>query len=172
MSRQVVVALPSWVRRRLAVDVGAVLYFHRHRGGEVVVTAKEHRGAGQPGRRDLEEELTRTIAERDQYKQQALGLELGERRAVFAQGYEASLRQEIPLRSQLLLMREQLAEVLAYVRPPRRAHRAREAGPARRVDDAGSVDAYPSPSPPSSPSPIDGGADTSGAAPPGVPPQT
>ena len=139
MSRQVVVALPGWVRRRLGVEPGAEVYWHRHRAGEVVMSAKEHRGAGQPGRHDLEEELTRVIAERDQYKRYALGLELGERRAVFAQGYEASVAHEIPLRVRLDRLAGDVAEVLAHVRPTRRAHRSPRPQPSAPVLEAGPV---------------------------------
>ena len=139
MSRQVMVALPAWVRRRLGVEPGAEVYWHRHRAGEVVLAAKVDRRAGNPGRHDLEEELTRVTAERDQYKRYALGLDLGERRAVFAQGYEASLKQEIPLRARLDRLAGDVAEILAHVRPVRRAHRRRVETVPAPVLEAGRV---------------------------------
>ncbi len=143
MSRQVVVALPAWVRRRLAVAPGADVYWHRHRAGEVVLAAKPDRLAGQPGRRDLEEELTRVMAERDEYKRQALGLELGERRAVFAQGYAASLKQSIPLEAQLVHLRTDVGEVLAILkrrRAPRRPRVVVVAGDGSKVGAPVDVD--------------------------------
>jgi len=161
MSRQVVVALPAWVRRRVGVEPGAEVYWHRHRAGEVVLSAKEHRAAGQPGRHDLEEELTRVTAERDQYKRYALGLDLGERRAVFAQGYEASLKQEIPLRARLDRLAGDVAEILAHVRPTRRAHRPRKPPP---TETAPGPDTYPGPTP-SPPSSSEGAGASGGEAP-------
>lgn len=116
MSRQVVVALPAWVRRRLGVEPGSAVYWHRHRAGEVVLTVKADRASGPPGRQDLEEELARVMAERDGYKRQALGLELGERRAVFTQGYERALSNTIPVDVQVEQLRAQVAEVLALLK--------------------------------------------------------
>jgi hypothetical protein len=165
VSRQTVIALPPWVCRRLAVGPGVVAYFHRHRGGEVVLTTKEHRGAGQPGRRDLEEELTRITEERDLYKQQALAQDAGSLRAVFGQGYEAALKREIPVTVQLQRIAEQLAELRAYVRPPRRAHRPTDRSRSRDVVVAGSIDEQPSPSPAPSPASVDGGGAGAGGVP-------
>ena len=139
MSRQVVVALPGGVRLRLGVKPGAEVYWHRHRAGEVVLAATAERTAGTPGRHDLEQELTRVTAERDEYKRMALGLELGERRAVFAQGVEWKIGNEIPIRVRLDRLTEAVAEVLAHVRPVRRPHRPTGRGPGRSPSEPGPV---------------------------------
>jgi len=161
MSRQVMVAVPAWVLKRLGVRPGAEVYWHRHRTGEVVLAAKIERGAGQPGRADLEAELAHVIAERDALKRALTGHDLAERREVFASGFSHALKHTIPLDVQLAQLRAQVQELLNYQRA-RRAH-----GPSRRQPPpAPGMHPDDQPPPPSPSDPSSGGAVASGAASP------
>ena len=109
VSRQAMVAVPAWVRRRLGVGAGDDVYFHRHRGGEVVLSSKPTRSAGTMGRRDLEEELAGVGAERDDWKRQALGKGSAQGRADYNLLASQLFRHGLPLS-------RQLDELLALVR--------------------------------------------------------
>lgn len=136
VNRQTMIALPTWVRRRLGARPGVTLYWHGHRKGEVVLTAHEARPRGQAGRADLENELREVTAERDSLRQSLSGHDLAERREVYAAGAMQGIRAVGPLSAQLdYLVREvaKLTELVSHLpgaRIGRRRHRATSQAPA------------------------------------------
>jgi hypothetical protein len=139
MSRQSMLALPAWVLRRLAVSAGAPVYFHRHRAGEVVLSAKEHRGPGRAGRHDLEEELAQVIAERDEMKRGWAALTTGDERSRAAQVYMQALRVMLPIEARLDVLTAAVEALAAGISqlPGARQRRARRARTADASAPAG-----------------------------------
>ncbi len=169
MSRQVVLALPAWVRRRLGVRPGQVVYFHRHRTGEVVLSMRERRAPGQPGRVDLEADLAAVVTERDQWKAQALAQEHGDYREGYAQGHAAGLHAGLKVGERVDVVLRELAgyakaldRQLVTTRP-----RAFRRPPSRRATEVVTIPLLSAPSP--SEVEVERGADTSGQPAPGVP---
>jgi hypothetical protein len=165
MSRQFLVAVPPWAVRWLGAAPGVSLFWFRNRRGEVVLSARAQRGAGAPGRRDLEEELLRVTAERDEYRRSLTSQDLVEQREVYAGGVMQGLRIGGPILAQLEALQREVASLGAQLARlpgagrlrPLRAVRSRR----RRVEAVTLPDAIPSPSPaPSSES--SGGAVASG----------
>ncbi len=144
VSRQVVVALPTWVQRRVGVAPGTLMYFHRHRAGEVVLSVKPRRVQGTPGRGDLEAELAAAMRERDEYKRQALASERGDYREGHAHGYMAAIRQYGALTDRLDVVLDVVKELRGRVPPLRVARRAR---PPRAVEVVTLPDQAESPRP-------------------------
>lgn len=133
VSRQVMVAVPRWVLSRLAVEPGDDVYFHRHRAGEVVVATKRGRVAGQPGRRDLEDELAHVTAERDRFKRGWLGKDQGTARARAAQIYGQALHVVLPIEDRLAEVTAKLDRLAALVEQLPGARRRR--GARRAVEE-------------------------------------
>lgn len=130
MSRQTMVALPAWALRRIGLRPGGVVYFHRHRDGELVLSAKAHRPPGQPGRHDLEEELAQTTAERDELKRGWAALTTGDDRARAAQIYMQALRVMLPIESRLDALTAAVEALRARTPATRRRGAPRAARPA------------------------------------------
>jgi bifunctional DNA-binding transcriptional regulator/antitoxin component of YhaV-PrlF toxin-antitoxin module len=174
VSRQTMVALPAWVRSRLGVAPGSVVYWHGHRKGEVVLARHEQRSRGPAGRGDLGSELRDVIAERDQLRQALSGHDLSERREVYAAGAMQGIKVAGPMVAMLEMV---LADVRALrdevARLPgarRRAYLRPMPSRRRRVESVTLPDEIPSPSP--SPSPVLSGGDVeSGGATPQATPE-
>lgn len=170
--RQVLVAVPAEVRELLAVAPGEGVYWHLTHRGAAVLSRSAGTSAGRPvdpatTRRvhELERQVKRLRARLDKHS-------VADYNTAFGQGVEHGLRLGPLWRSTLdrlhadqHTMAGQVGEILALLR----ASRVR---PRRRAPDAPSADAHPSAPPPSADVVIDGGAGTSGAEPPGAPPQS
>lgn len=169
VSRQTMVALPTWVRSRLGVRPGSVVYWHGHRTGEVVLARHDKRTRGRAGQRDLEAELRQVIDERDRLRQALGGHDLSERREVYAAGAMQGMRIAGPTALLLETIQRELTTVRelvqrlpgARVRSVRRVSRLR----GRRVEGAPGPDEYPSPSAPPSPDSSGGDAASGGETP-------
>jgi len=185
------IAIPAGVREHLGLVGGAQVWWHTVKGGEAAVTTTGQRRAGRsqrdadcPSCAGYREELTRM-------RGGARGRVIVDYNTAFSQGVAQGVkivpiwRAELDtLHTEVNDMRRLLAQLV--VRLPERRIPRRQRGPARaalpehdppyaddfdaqgRVIPREPTPAAP-PDPPSSPGAIDGGADTSGAEPPGVP---
>jgi hypothetical protein len=151
MSRQFLVAVPPWAVKWLGAAPGASLYWFRNRRGEVVLSARERRGAGSPGRHDLDQELARVTAERDDYRRALTSHDLAEQRQVYAGGVMQGMKLGGPSAVLLETIQRELAALrdqVARLPGARRSRPLRAVRPRRRPVEALTLpDAIPSPSP-------------------------
>jgi hypothetical protein len=144
VSRQRMIALPTWVVRRLGVAPGAALYFHRHRGGEVVLATKAIRDKGQVGFGGVEDELAAATERAARFERLYLNSLTGAERARSAQIYQQALRVMLPIEERLDALTRDL-HALGERLPFARRTRSARGGRARATD----VIPTPGASPPS-----------------------
>jgi hypothetical protein len=186
-----IIAVPSQVRRWLAISHRVQLYWHCARRGEAVLTIEPARRAGRPEVTRLTRELDAARREIEAIKQRDERRDRGMYAEGYAHGYvQAYERLVVPWgasaerghrRSLYRWAHRTAADVddpkqvgpipaPEAGRPNARTRRARrDRRHAERVAVVGSVDALPSPVAPPSSVEIDGGDAASGAAPPGRP---
>ena len=159
---QLLVAIPAAVRDHLGVVGRATVYWHTTKKGAAMLTTS---GRARAGRMRIYADCASCAkyrAELQRLRAGVRGAQAGDYSAAFAQGVQQGIKVVPIWRHELEQLRGDVHELrgllasLVIALPRRR-------GPRRRTD----VIPAPVLSPPSSPNP--GGADTSGAKPPGVP---
>lgn len=166
---QLLVAIPAVVRDHLAVVATAPVYWHVSRKGSVVLTATGRSRGGKPQLSADCPTCAKYRLELDRLRGLLRGAHAGDYNAAFAQGVAHGVkivpiwRAELDtLHTEVNDLRRLVAQLVVRL-PERRTPRRRVAPTPRPVD------VIPLPDLPSAPEVVDGGADTSGAAPPGVP---
>ncbi len=169
---QVLVPIPALIWRRLRIGAGSRVWWHLAGKDEAVISRGERRLGGRPRVEDTcphceqrEKELVRLRA----LLQTGASVDT---RVAFNQGYHAALGHGLKPEVHYGMIRRRLDEIVALLtnEAPGRARRGRP-----RWDRWGEVETIPSPllsSPSEASVPSDGGADSSGAEPPGVPSET
>lgn len=164
------VAVPRSVREHLGLLHGGDVYWHLGPKGEAYFTVGPRRVGGKPPGLDLAPQLegARREIERLRARVQARPEALAhqEANAIYMQAIGVAFKQ-LPWVGELF---ERLDRIEAWMPQRARWTRRRVRSRARPVVSAGSGDAPSSPSSSSSSVPIDGGAEASGAEPPGLPP--
>lgn len=155
---QLLVAIPAEVRELLRASPGLDVYWHITRRQEALLSTRPGRVAGRAFDPDLSNALERANAEIRQLRGKLQQRPLKVLHEGYAQGYLKHMGELIRLTNafdrQAEALRALRQDVLASVLLPSRRARAR---------------GHPSPPPAPSTSEAEGGADTSGAQPPGVP---
>jgi antitoxin component of MazEF toxin-antitoxin module len=167
-----VVALPPRVREHLGILAGDSVHWHLVRGKEAVLSTKAQREGGRPEGLALTRQLEATRTELERLRRRVAARPLRVMHEGVGIGVHQAMESLFPVEDRLRAIEEALEDLRARLPFRRRYPRA----PAPRSGEspvaAGSVDAIPLSDPPSTPEVVDGGADTSGAEPPGVPRET
>jgi len=157
-----VIPVTRRVRAHLRVLEGGDLFWHLGPKGEAIVTRGTHRIGGKPPGARLEKDLEQAHRTIERLRRQVAARPDAVYNEGVNEGRTRHMGELVKLGQQLDALQADVRELAARV--PYRRHPVRGAASSRSAPKE-----QPSPSAPSSSSEIDGGADTSGAAPPGVP---
>jgi antitoxin component of MazEF toxin-antitoxin module len=164
-----VVAVPKLVRKHMKLEAGAPVYWHTVRAGEAVLTRRPARTGGHPEGLALQRQLDAARSEIERLERRLAGRDQAVLHEGKSVGWAEASKYYAKIEGDIAAVHELVRSIDARLPFRRRRRSPRAEPPTRAVAVAGSVDAIPSPDPPSTSAVVDGGADTSGAEPPGVP---